>query len=124
MARLPPEQQASFSSLLQTKGQSIDAGVVAASHKERKRYWHHWERFIEPFRGVDPMFTTVSTLDRIKLLTAFAEHVRTGACGQGVQVRAGTIQVMICAIGKTFELDGLPNPLYRTEGRYWLQLER
>ena len=70
------------------------------------------------------MLTSVSTNDRIELLTAFAEHVRTGACGQGNRVRAGTVQVAICAIGKTFELDGLPNPSYRTEGRYWLQLER
>ena len=72
---------------------------------------------------MDPTLTTVSMLDCIELLTAFAEHVHTGACGQGIRVQAGTIQVMICAIGKTFELDGLPNPLYCTEGRYWLQLE-
>ena len=72
---------------------------------------------------MDPMLSTVSTLDRIELLTAFTEHVRTGACGQGVRVQAGTIQVMICTIGKTFEMDGLPNPLYRTDGCYWLPLE-
>ena len=70
------------------------------------------------------MLTTVPMLDRIELLPAFAEHVLTGACGQGVRVRAGTIQVAICAIGKTFKLDGLSNPLYRTDGRYWLPLER
>ena len=70
------------------------------------------------------MLTMVSTYDRIELLTAFAEHVRTGTCSQGNRVCAGTVQVAICAISKTFELDGLPNPSYCTEGRYWLQLER
>ena len=124
MARLPTEHQASFSSLLQAKGQSIDAGVVAATHTERLRYWHHWERFVAPFRGVGPMLTNTTTNERIELLTSFAEHVRSGACGQGNQVRTGTVQVAICAIGKTFELDGLQNPVYRTEGRYWLPLER
>ena len=124
MARLPPEHQDNFSSLLRAKGRSVDAGVVAATHAERLRYWHHWGLFVAPFRDVDPMLTNITTNERIELLTAFAEHVRSGACGQGNQVRAGTVQVAICAIGKTFELDGLPNPLYRTEGRYWLQLER
>ena len=94
------------------------------THKERRHYWNHWEQFIAPFSGVDPMLSTASTLNCIELLTTFAEHVRTGACGQGIRVRAGTVQVAICAIGKTFEMDGLPNPLYCTDGCYWLPLER
>ena len=123
MVQLLPEQQNSFTRLLRTKGQSVDAGIVAASHAERKRYWNHWKQFIAPFHDVDPLLTNIRTSDRIELITAFAEYIHTGACGQGNRVCAGTIQVAVCAIGKTFELDGRPNPLYHTEGRYWLQLE-
>ena len=39
------------------------------------------------------------------------------------KVRAGTIQVAVCAISKTFKMDGCPNPLYCTKGRYWLPLK-
>jgi hypothetical protein len=97
---------------------------VAANHKERERYWQHWSDFIAPFRHVDPKLTNIPTAQRIELITAFAEHVRHGSCGRRQQVRAGTVQVAVCAIGKTFEMDGRPNPLYRAEGRYWLPLER
>ena len=85
------------------------ASLMVASHMERKHYWHHWTLFIEPFHGVDPKFTNVSTDDRIKLITTFAKHIHTGTCGQGNCIQAGTIQVVVCTIGKTFELDRHPN---------------
>ena len=46
------------------------------------------------------------------------------AVADNKQVRAGTVQVAVCAIGKTFEMDRRPNPLYCAKGRYWLPLER
>jgi len=122
--RLPPEQQAGFTDLLRAKGRNVDAGVVEANHRERKRYWKHWQEFTNPFTGVDEMLTGVPDPERIELLTAFAERVRRGYYGNGTRVRAGTVQVALRAIGKTFEMDGLPNPTYRSEGKYWLQLER
>jgi integrase len=70
------------------------------------------------------MLTSVPTAERIELLSTFAERVRDGHCGNGNRVRAGTVQVALCAIGKSFEMDGRPNPTYRCEGKYWLQLER
>jgi hypothetical protein len=70
------------------------------------------------------MLTDIPTDERIELMAAFAERVRHGHYGNGARVRAGTVQVALCAIGKTFEMDGLPNPLYRTDGKYWLQIER
>ena len=54
----------------------------------------------------------------------FAEFVRTGGCGKEKRVRATTVQVALRAIGTTCEMDGLPNPLYRCEGRYLRPLER
>ena len=52
------------------------------------------------------MHTNIPIDDWIELISTFAEHVCTGTCGQGNQVCAGTIQVAVCAISKTFELDG------------------
>jgi hypothetical protein len=90
---------------------------MAVNHRERKCYWKHWTAFIKPFAGVDSLLTNVPVSDeQIKLLTAFAEQVREGHCGHVITVQAGTIQVMLCTIGKTFKLDGLPNPAYYCEG--------
>jgi hypothetical protein len=116
---LPPEQQAGFADLLRAKGGNVDAGVVEANHRERKRYWKHWKEFVNPFTGVDEeMLTGVPDPERIELLTAFAERVWRGHYGNGTRVRAGTVQVTLRAIGKTFEMDGLTkNPTYRSEGK-------
>jgi hypothetical protein len=97
---------------------------VEANNRERKRYWRHWCTFIKPFAGVDPLLTKVPTPERIELLTSFAERVRNGHCGNGNRVRAATVQVALCAIGKTYEMDGRPNPTYRSKGKYWLPIER
>jgi hypothetical protein len=70
------------------------------------------------------MLDTVPTDERIELLAAFAQRVRSGCYGEGFRVGAATVQVALCAIGKTFELDGLPNPTYHCEGKYWLPIER
>jgi hypothetical protein len=95
--------------------------VAANQHREQKR---HWQRFVKPFIGVDPMLTTIPTDERIKLLSTFAERVRNGDCGNGNRVQASTDQVALCAIGKTFEMDGRANPTYRSEGKYWLPSEQ
>jgi hypothetical protein len=73
---------------------------------------------------VDEMLTGVPNSERIELLATFAERVRNGNYSNGNRVRAGSVQVALRAVGKTFEMDGLPNPTYRSEGKYWLQLER
>lgn len=70
------------------------------------------------------MLSEVPTSERIELFTSFAQWVRDGNCGNGSRVRAATVQVALCAIGKTFEMDGRPNPTYRSEGKYWLAIER
>jgi hypothetical protein len=70
------------------------------------------------------MLTDMPNSEHIELLTVFAERVRRGNYGNGTRVRAPTVQVALRAIGKTFEMDGLPNPTYRSKGKYWLQIER
>ena len=59
-----------------------------------------------------------------RIIAAFAERVRSGACSKGHKVRAQMVSVALRAIGATCELDGRPNPLYRAEGRYLRPLER
>jgi hypothetical protein len=73
---------------------------------------------------VDTLLTNVPNPLRIELLLGFSHRIRHGHFGDGTKVRAGSVQVALRAIGKTCELDGLPNPTYRSEGRYWLKLER
>ena len=123
LVQLLPQLQVYFTHLLRTKRQCINAGIMAVNHKERQHYWNHWTKFIESFSHREPMLTTTPINQQNELLTTFAEHVCTSNCGQQQQVRASTIQVAICAIGKTFEMDGCPNPLYHAKGRYWLPLE-
>jgi hypothetical protein len=97
---------------------------MAANHKDRQRYWALWAEYIAPFAGVDEMLTGVPDPTRIELILGFAHRIRWGHYGDGTKVRAGSVQVALRAIGKTFELDGLPNPTYRSEGKYWLKIQR
>ena len=96
---------------------------MAANHKERRKYWKDWVEFAANC-GVEPKLQNTPAADKIATLTAFAERVRAGHCGRGSRVRAQTVQVALRAIGTTCELDGLPNPIYRSEGRYLKPLER
>jgi hypothetical protein len=70
------------------------------------------------------MLSEVPTSERIERFTSFAQWVREENCGNGSRVRAAAVQVALCAIGKTFEMDGRPTPPYRSEGKYWLAIER
>ena len=124
MAQLLPQLQSNFAHLLRAKGCSFNTGIMVVNHQERKCYWDHWTNFIAPFHHVDPMLTSIPTMQQVELLTAFTKHVHGGHCGKGQWVHAGTVQVAICTIGKTFKLDGCENPLHHAEGRYWLPLER
>jgi len=65
---------------------------------------------------VDSKLQNINEKAKIKALTTFAEQIRAGHCGRGHQVRAQTVQVALRAIGATCELDGLPNPIYRSKG--------
>ena len=104
---------------------------MATNRYERLRYWNHWQNFVKPFNNMDAMLTNSRTGDelpagiRISLLGAFARRVRTGSYNPtGKQVGCQAVQVALRAVGATFELDGKPNPTYRSEGRYWLAIER
>jgi hypothetical protein len=73
---------------------------------------------------VDELLTKLPNPNRIELLLGLAHQIWWGYNGDGAKVRAGSVQVAFCAIGKTFELAGLPNPTYQFEGKYWLKIQR
>ena len=98
---------------------------MAASHKERKRYWCAWSQFCE-HHHLDPELRSSDPATTVATLQAFAALVRRGSVGRGRQVGAQTVQVALRAIGAHFELDARPNPCYRdgTTPKYWKALEQ
>jgi hypothetical protein len=98
---------------------------VAASHKERKRYWNAWCQFCE-HRHLDPELRSVDAATTVLTLQAFAAFVRRGSVGRGKQVGTQTVQVALRAIGAHFELAAEPNPCYKDgfTPKYWLALEQ
>lgn len=123
MASLPTHKQTELSLLLSAAETAIDAGVVAATARERRKYWQHWFRFASYYE-VDPMLKNVSRINQAELLKAYAERVRTGYYGRKHRVRAQTVQVALRAIGTTFEMAMLDNPCHRSPNRYIKPLER
>ena len=76
---------------------------------------------------MEPNTRSLSDIEQIEFLCAFAAEVRTGAYGRGHRVRAATVQVALRAIGTAFELDGKRNPTYNpyTQHRcYWKRLSQ
>jgi hypothetical protein len=98
---------------------------VAASHKERKRYWRAWLEFCE-HRHLNSELSVTDPATTIATLQVFAEFVRQGSVGQGWQVGTQTIQVALRFIGAHFELDARLNPCYRNGNtpKYWKALEQ
>lgn len=66
-----------------------------------------WLNYIAPFHDMDELVTKVPDPLQIELLLRFAHRVRWGHYGDGTKVSTGSVQVALCAIGKTFELAGL-----------------
>jgi hypothetical protein len=97
---------------------------VAANYHKRQCNWSFWLDYITPFSGVDAMLTTMVLPDPngIELLLGFAHQIKWGHERDGSKVRAGSMQVVLHAIGKTLNLDGQPNPTYCSEGKYWLKI--
>jgi hypothetical protein len=104
---------------------ATEYGLVAASHKERQRYWKAWSEWckhhhLDPELRADNPATTVATLQ------AFAAFVQQGSVGRGRQVGAQAVQVALHAIGAHFELDARPDPCYRngTTPKHWKAIEQ
>jgi len=123
VAALPPAQQTLWQDLLGAANHHVATGVVAANNQQHNRYWRHWCTFLPPH--IDPYLQDTSREQQLILLQAFIEWTRRGKLGRGNQVKANSVQDAVAAIGKTFELAGLPNPLYPTNGnKYHLRIAR
>jgi hypothetical protein len=98
---------------------------VAASHKERKRYWRAWSQFCE-HHHLNPELRTVDESTTVATLQTFAEFVRRGSVGRRWQVGTQTVQVALLSIGAHFELDARLNPCCRDGNtpKYWKALEQ
>jgi hypothetical protein len=77
--------------------------------------------FAGDLHAVDPFLEGTTEAERIDLLAVFARYIREGHAGRGHQVRSGSVQDALCAVGKIFELDRQPNPLYQVGAykHYW-----
>lgn len=125
MASGPPRPVPDLESLLQALETAFTNGVVAATQRERTCYWSVWCNFCNS-AGVDSNLPNPSPSWSVPLLWAFAEFVGSGHAGCGHQVGHQTVQVVLCAVGTHFKLDGLPNPCYKdgSQPRYWKALEQ
>jgi len=71
------------------------------------------------FPSIQPDLQGIDRKLQIDLLGAFAHHVRHGGVStRKHKVRAQTVAVALRAISTTLQLDGKPNPLADTQGKY------
>jgi len=111
MASLPASHQHLWQDLLCHANHHVSTGMVAANNQQRNRYWKHWLKFLPT--GFDPYLQSHAAEDRLAIIQAFTEWARRGNMGRGHQIKAGTVQDAISAIGTSFELAGFPNPLFQ-----------
>ena len=77
--------------------------------RKRKTHWKHWVAYVFPL-GVDPYLRETPYSIRVRALSGFAARVRSGVYGRKKQIRAGTVNSALTAIGTTISLDRGVNP--------------
>ena len=77
--------------------------------KKRRTHWKRWVAYVLPL-GVDPHLYETPYNIRVRALSGFAAHVRSGIYGRKKQVRAGTVNSALTAIGTTISLARGINP--------------
>jgi len=116
-------QKDTWKNLLDAVNHHVIQGVVDANNQQRNRYWKHWCEFVRPH--LHPFLQDLAHSEQIAVFQAFAEWVRQGKVGRGHQVRAGSVQDALSALGKTFELAGYVNPLYQPNtGKFDIRIRR
>ena len=124
MAHAPAKQQAELAHLYSLTRRACANGVVDQTAKVRLRYWAHWQHFCWKHQ-VEPFLNDLSQQAGVDHICNFASWVREGNAGRGNQVRVGSVQEALRAVGKTFELAGLDNPTYipAKYETYWYRLK-
>ena len=77
--------------------------------KKRQAHWKRWVSYVLPL-GVDPYLQQTPYGHRVRALSGFAARVRSGVYGRKRQVKIGSINSAIAAIGTTISLDRGVNP--------------
>ena len=112
MASAPDAHKDQLTRLYTAVQSNLASGVVATTQKVRLRYWVHWQHFCSTQHQLDPFLESCSQATRAALTTGFAQHVRQGDAGRGHQVRHGSVQAALSAIGAICELDSKWNVTY------------
>jgi hypothetical protein len=93
---------------------------VESAASKKRRFWSAWCNFLAlNFPQLDAKMRCRTPPQRVKLLAAFAQHVRTGGVSRTTkQVCTQTVEVALHAISTTFQMDHEPSPLVTTQGKY------
>ena len=102
---------------------AIDLGVVAATKKPRENHWDNLNHYANAI-NLDPSLQSYHLTIRDMCLAAFTDRVRTGSYSMGHQIKVQGVTQALADIGKTVEMDFLPNPIYCAPPKYHLQIER
>ncbi len=82
---------------------------MEATTKNREKYWDRWISYVAPL-GVDPYLQKTNHALAVRAITGFAARVRSGTYGRRRQVKVGTVNSAITAIGTEISLVTGVNP--------------
>ena len=123
MARVQNSGKIGFASDFLFAWRTIADGVTHKTTRDRQKYWKHWCEYSAQCT-TDPYLKTLNKCESAILLTGFAARVRTGAYGNGNQVKVQSVTTALAAISKTCQLVGEQSPVYEAEGEYILPIRR
>ena len=109
MDRLPPFLKNRYESDFHLADEGFYRGRMEETSRKRKTHWKRWVTYVIPL-GVDPYLHETPYTVRVRALSGFAARVRSGTYGCKKQVRAGTVNSALTAIGTTISLDRGVNP--------------
>ena len=110
---VPVRHYNNIETLFRATSNAIGAGVVAATHKARRRFWSTWTDWLQiNFPSIAPDLSALDKPMQQQILAAYAHYVRSGGVpGTKPKVRAQTVQMALGAITATLLLDGKQSPL-------------
>ncbi len=109
MDRLPHFLKNRYESDFYLADEAFYGGRMEETARKRKIHWQRWTSYVFPL-GVDPYLHETPYVHRVRALSGFAARVRSGVYGRKKQVRAGTVNSALTAIGTTIALARGVNP--------------
>ena len=117
---MSPETRHLLESDFRAVREEIALGIVETTAQERRRFLAAWKLYLShTAEENDALLHHQTNKQKIDLLAAFAHHVRHGGISRQKQcVCAKTVKVALRAVTAELELDGQPNPLVTSQGKY------